>query len=181
MASCPRCRGRSLSPTLLAEGLPAKGCKSCGGVLLDLLSYRAWADQAGIDAAARNESRSSVQSDDTSHAISCPNCSAVMTKVRVSASMDNKLDFCANCDEVWLDGGEWKQLQDLGLRKSLGAVFTEPWQRRVRKEIAEHKREELLRRRFGEDFARLAEIRKLVQEHPQYEHILAWFGDRSDR
>ena len=179
MATCPKC-SRTFSPTLLAEGLSAKGCKSCGGALVDLLAYRAWADRAGIEADTQNEGAAAVEIDDTRQAISCPNCSAVMTKYRLSASADNKLDFCANCDEVWLDGGEWNQLQNLGLRRTLGAVFTEPWQRRLRREMAEDSRESVLRRRFGADFERISEFREWVQEHPQYERILAWLRDRSD-
>lgn len=179
MANCPKCSGRKLSPTLLADGLSSKVCASCGGVLVDLLAYRAWADQAGLDSAGAG-TPGAVEIDDTRQAISCPNCSAIMTKFRLAATADNKLDFCGNCDEVWLDGGEWQQLDDLGLRESLGSVFTEPWQRRVGAEIAEQSRESVLRRRFGEDFERIAEIRAWIQAHPQYDHILPWLGDRGD-
>lgn len=179
MARCPKC-SRPFSPTLLAEGLSAKGCKSCGGALVDLLAYRAWAERAGIDASTDTKSGSAVAVDDTSQAISCPNCSAVMIKYRLSASADNKLDFCANCDEVWLDAGEWNQLADLGLRRTLGAVFTAPWQRHLREEIAERSRESLLRERFGGDFERISEIRAWIQGHPQCEYILAWLRDRGD-
>lgn len=175
MATCPKC-SRTFSPTLLAEGLSAKGCKTCGGALVDLLAYRAWAERAGIEAARRNDTATVI--DDTSQAIACPNCSAIMTKYRLSAAADNKLDFCANCDEVWLDGGEWSQLEDLGLRRKLGAVFTEPWQKRLREEMAEDSRESVLRERFGEDYERIAEIRAWIRAHPQYEYILAWLGDR---
>lgn len=179
MASCPKCNYQTLSPTLLAEGLSAKACGSCSGALVDLLAYRAWADRAGIDITDDSHLRT-VETDDTSEAILCPNCSAIMTKFRFSAETENRLDFCANCDAVWLDAGEWNQLQDLGLRERLGSVFTEPWQRHVREEIAEDKREALLRRRFGEDFARLSEMREWVQAHPKYESIMAWLRDHDD-
>lgn len=179
MASCPKCKNRSLSPTLLADGLPAKACKACGGTLVDLLAYRAWAEQSGIDA-ANSSGRSEAEVDDTSQAISCPHCGAVMTKFRLSASAANRLDFCSNCDEAWLDRGEWKQLEDMGLRRSLGSVFTEPWQRHVREEIAEHSRESALRQRFGADFERISEFRSWAQGHPRYEFILAWLRDRGE-
>lgn len=163
---------------MLADGLSAKGCAACGGALIDLLAYRAWADQKGIDAVTANTT-GGADVEDTKHAISCPNCSAVMTKFRLDASADNKLDFCAQCDEVWLDSGEWQQLENLGLRKSLGAVFTEPWQHHIRAEILQHAHESWLREQFGDDFDRVADFRAWVQEHPQYEKILAWLRNRS--
>lgn len=177
MADCPRCRGRALAPTLLAAGLSAKGCSNCGGALVDLLAYRAWAEHAGAGEPGSG-ANTSIEIDDTGAAISCPNCSAIMTKFRPAASAANKLDFCSNCDEVWLDAGEWKQLEDLGLREKLGTVFTEPWQRHVREELAELSREAVLRRRFGSDFERIADVRKWVLNHPQREYILAWLADR---
>ena len=177
MTSCPKCRGRALSPTWLAEGLSAKGCQACGGTLVDLLAYRAWAHQKGVDTVSAG-SASGVAIDDTKQAIPCPNCDAVMTKFRLAASADNKVDFCSNCDEVWLDGGEWQQLEDLGLRQNLGSVFTEPWQRHVRAGIADQAHESLLRERFGGDFGRIAEFRAWVVQHPEYERIMAWLRDR---
>ena len=174
MTACPKCEEAELSPTLLAAGLSARACGSCEGALVDLLAYRAWSDQAGIDGAQASDS---VEIDDTRQAISCPNCSAVMTKFRLAAAADNRLDFCAHCDAAWLDGGEWQQLENLGLRRQLGSVFTQPWQRRIREEISGQSREEVLRQRFGQDYDRIAEIRDWVQRHPQYEYILAWLGD----
>ena len=101
-----------------------------------------------------------------------------MTKFRVNASAENKLDFCAHCDEVWLDSGEWQQLEDLGLRRSLGSIFTDPWQQHIRAEASGRAHESWLREQFGEDFERIARFRSWVREHPQREKILAWLTDR---
>ena len=177
MANCPKCPNRSLSPTLLAPGLSAKGCQSCRGTLVDLLAYRAWAEQSGIDA-AEVSSASSIKIEDTSQAIACPHCGSVMIKYRVSASAKNRLDFCARCDKAWLDGGEWTQLHDLGIRENLGSVFTEPWQRRVHSDLAEQSKEAMLRQKLGEEFGRLAELRAWLQNHPDREYILAWLASR---
>ena len=191
MTGCPKCRGRALSPVILDENLPAKGCKACGGVLLDLLAYRLWADRKGVDSVesgatsatgvatnAMSSAASAQEVADTTQAIPCPNCTAVMTKFRVVASAGNKLDYCPQCDEVWLDSGEWQQLEDLGLRRSLGSVFTEPWQRHVRAEISEKMHESRLREWFGADYDRVADFRAWAQAHPSYEKILAWLRDR---
>lgn len=179
MSDCPKCSKRALTPTLLAPGLSAKGCHSCSGVLVDLLSYRAWADQKGIDS-VEDVSATVREIEDTENAISCPNCSSVMIKYRLSKSADNMLDFCERCDVTWLDGGEWGQLSDVGLQHSLGTVFTEPWQRKVRSELSQQIRESVLRERFGQDYERLKEFRDWLHSHPKFESILAWIGNRND-
>jgi len=179
MSACPKCSVRKLVPTLLAPGLPSKSCHSCGGVLVDLLSYRAWADQRGIDS-VENKSAAAREIEDTENAVACPNCSSVMVKYRMSKTTNNRLDFCEKCDVTWLDGGEWDQLSDVGLQHSLGTVFTQPWQRKIRQELAEQLREEVLRQRFGEDYERIKEFRSWVQDHPKYELILAWLGNREN-
>jgi len=101
-----------------------------------------------------------------------------MTKYRLSSSVDNKLDYCANCDVAWLDDGEWGQLDNMGLRMNLGTVFTQPWQRRVREDQVKQLRNLSLQEKFGQDFSRLSEFRSWLLAHPQYAEILAWFGNR---
>jgi Zn-finger nucleic acid-binding protein len=179
MASCPKCQTPTLMPTMLSGGLSVKGCSRCGGVLVDLLAYRAWADQRGIDVAGAPRPSAGLV-DDTSRAIACPNCAAVMIKYRIASEAGNKLDYCANCDEVWLDGGEWQQLEDLGLQLNLGTLLTEPWQRRVRHEAAARTRDARLREQLGADFARIAEFREWLNRHPQRARIAAWLADPGD-
>ncbi len=178
MASCPKCPTKVLSPTLLAAGLSAKGCRSCHGVLLDLLSYRAWSDLSGIDTVDSNDKGSEVEVDDTRQAIVCPNCGALMTKYKISSEIDNKLDYCANCDEAWLDGSEWAQLADMGLRMNLGTIFTEPWQRRVRTDSAESNQEALRQEKYGEDYEKIIQFRDWLSAHPHREAILAILAHR---
>jgi Zn-finger nucleic acid-binding protein len=178
MPSCPKCQTHSLTATLLAPGLPARECGSCRGVLIDLLAYRAWAEQNGGDSGAGEDRATPAGIDDTSRAIACPRCAGLMTKYRPSALSDNRLDYCAHCDTAWLDGGEWAELADLGLRRSLGRIFTEPWQRRLHEGTVRQSRQRRLRERLGDDYAQIAQFRAWALEHPRYADILAWIADR---
>ena len=43
---CPSCNSYKLKPTKLDYSLPARACNKCGGVLISLLNYRAWAEDS---------------------------------------------------------------------------------------------------------------------------------------
>ena len=53
--------------------------------------------------------------------MACPKCSRLTLRLAVQ-------DFCFQCEEVWLDRGEWAYLQHTRLR----AVSTDAYQRRMR-------------------------------------------------
>ena len=179
MASCLKCKNSSLLPTKLSSGLTARGCKKCDGVLVDLVAYRAWAEQQGIDTIAPTGSVS-TQVEDSPQAMLCPNCVRIMTKFRLSADADNRLDFCNHCDVAWLDSGEWNQLQEMGLRSHLGSVFSEPWQRRVRESRSMRINEEHLRERFGVDFERIKDFKNWLMSRPDRDDIVGWIAYSSD-
>ena len=175
MATCPKCDDRLLLPTVLTAGLSARGCHSCSGALLDLVGYRAWADQRGIDAASTEGGRD-VSIDDTTKAVLCPNCTRIMTKFRVAPDAENRIDHCGACDAAWLDGGEWTQLENMGLRENLGSVFSEPWQRRLREADTWRMNDETLRERFGEDYDRIVDFKYWLQGRPDRQEILGWIS-----
>ena len=79
-----------------------------------------------------------------------------MTKYLVSGALNTRLDLCGNCDEAWLDGGEWQLLKSLELGNALPSVFTDSWQRKVRAERTELDRVERLKKRVGEEDAEQA-------------------------
>ena len=91
-----------------------------------------------------------------------------MLKFRISGSTSNKVDICSNCDEAWLDEGEWELLGSLKIQHKLNAIFTEPWQRNIREEnanLAQEKRfEELL---CNEEYEKLVDLKEWINNHPK--------------
>jgi len=182
MSHCPRCVDRPLEPIRLAAGdLPALGCAGCNGALLSLTSYRDWRDRTGADVAA-NTAPATGDVDDTRSLLRCPKCAAFMTKYRFSTEARNQIDLCGHCDEVWLDDGEWELLARFALSSQLAAVFTRPWQHRLRNEEARQRAESRWSDTLGEDYARAVEIRRWLSEHPKGKELMAYlYLSQTDR
>ncbi|MDO3385369.1 zf-TFIIB domain-containing protein [Gilvimarinus sp. SDUM040013] len=173
---CPTCKNNNLSPTKLDEELPVLGCRDCGGTLVSLLYYRDWAERSANNDEIDSEV-SVEQPEDSQTALSCPKCQRLMTKYTISGSTNNKLDLCGSCDEAWIDGGEWELLKSLKLSKNFPAVFSDVWQRKVRKEISEAKHIERFTEILGsEDTEKANQFRLWIKDHPRRAEILFFVG-----
>ena len=197
---CPHCQTSDLKPTLIEHSLPAMGCDTCHGSLVSLLYYRHWAetqkpapaDAAQPPAAAMPAASASAvpapaaavpaaaaipaaaaHSTDTTRAVMCPKCARLMTKYKLAGGISNRVDVCNTCDEAWLDGGEWELLEALQLNLTMPAIFTEAWQRRLRRELSEDTRRSILRRLVGDEgAARVEEFRTYLAGSGHKSHIL---------
>jgi Zn-finger nucleic acid-binding protein len=149
---CPKCKTSDLRAGRIEEDLPAAGCPTCQGALVSLLYYRDWAERHRADPRT-NPVTTSVIGDaaDTSTAMKCPKCGRLMTKYKISGCVSNRLDVCPGCDEAWLDGGEWELLKALELSHNMPKVFTEQWQRGIRRQVAEDNRRNALKKLIGDD------------------------------
>lgn len=169
---CPKCRNEVLKPAKLEEGLPAMGCPACDGALLSLLYYRDWAERATLPSPEQTANELSDEQD-AKAALCCPKCSRIMTKYSIAGSVDTRLDLCGNCDEAWLDGGEWSTLKALELAQKLPAVFSDQWQRRVRMERTELDRVERLTRLVGHaDAEKAVDVKKWLASTANRAQIL---------
>lgn len=158
---CPRCKTPDLKPTMIEEYLPGMACADCEGSLVSLLYYRHWAEtQKPAASAAAPDATAAVETTDTTSAITCPKCSRVMMKYRLTGRVSNRVDVCTSCDEAWLDGGEWELLEALQLSHMMPSIFTDEWQRRIRREVTEETRRTILTRLIGaEGVARVEAFR----------------------
>jgi Zn-finger nucleic acid-binding protein len=148
---CPHCKTADLRPTMIEEYLPAMGCGTCHGSLVSLLYYRHWAETRNAPVAEPEDAAAVHETTDTTTAITCPKCARVMAKFKITGRIANRLDVCSMCDEAWLDGGEWELLEALQLSLKMPAIFTDSWQRRIRRELTEETRRSILARLIGED------------------------------
>ena len=177
---CPKCKTTDLHPTKMEQGLLGMGCNECQGLFVSLLYYRDWAERFGINTSDNSEKGSELQVEDVENthvAMGCPKCSRIMTKYRVSSEYSNRLDLCANCDEVWLDKGEWSLLKALDLGTKMPAVFTEQWQTQVRQQVTEANRRQRFVDMLGEDVVKEADsVREWMSDSPLRAQILLYLS-----
>jgi Zn-finger nucleic acid-binding protein len=172
---CPHCKTSDLKPTMIDEYLPAMGCGTCHGCLLSLLYYRHWAETQKEPATAAPNAQAALETTDTTTAITCPKCARVMAKYKLSGRVSNRLDVCSTCDEAWLDGGEWELLEALHLSHKIPTIFTDAWQRRIRRELTEESRREILARMIGADgTARVEEFRAWLAKNQHRSSIMTY-------
>jgi Zn-finger nucleic acid-binding protein len=163
---------------MLAENLAAYSCGNCLGTLVSLVAYRAWRENTGrgripMASVAILDPPSDVDPPDSTGAKRCPKCRALMSKYRISAQKANRLDYCAHCEEVWLDDGEWQLVESLATAGELVKVFTQAWQYAVRAGVSHGMEEQRLREMLGESYERVVKFAEWLAEQPAKQEILA--------
>src|SRR6185295_12697793 len=160
MALCPQCDHSVLVHTLLTDNLAGYSCGKCLGTLVSLVSYRAWRESAAGREALRATPAAIADADppDSVGAKKCPKCLSLMSKYRISADKTNRLDYCAHCEEIWLDDGEWQLVEGLVSSGEFTRVFTQGWQYAVRAELTGAMEEQRLRTLLGTDFERVEDF-----------------------
>ncbi|MDD2759634.1 MAG: zf-TFIIB domain-containing protein [Methylomonas sp.] len=172
--NCPTCKTLRLKPIKLDHDLPAEGCEQCQGALVSLLGYRIWLERHPVESqlAADRQSAGRVESEDTGHALICPKCAGLMSKYRIAAETENKIDLCVRCNEVWLDNGEWALIKSLELADKLPRIFYDSWQKQIRHNHSQALREQKFKELLGDDYDEIARIKAWIEGHPQRRTLL---------
>lgn len=174
---CPKCKTVKLQPTRLEEDLPVMGCPSCDGILVSLLYYRDWAERSTLPMDVETVELAIAEENDTKAAMTCPKCARLMTKYQITGGQANRLDVCSSCDEAWIDSGEWTLLKSLELAKDLPRIFTDSWQKKIRKQTTEKQRYERLESIVGpEDAQRAREFREWLDGKSNKSTIVHYIG-----
>jgi len=171
---CPTCANSELRDTTLDEHLPAQSCPDCRGTLLSLIAYRDWRASHAAPIDAIEDSGEASHVDDNKAMLRCPQCKGFMTKFRFSADTRNHIDLCDRCDQVWLDHGEWRLVEQLARSGQLAKIFDANWQKKLREEQARRRGEERWAAQLGEDYARARELRAWLALHPKGKELLAY-------
>jgi Zn-finger nucleic acid-binding protein len=159
---------------MLADNLAGYSCGKCLGTLVSLVAYRAWRERATRDALADSATAATdVDAPDSIGAKKCPKCRSLMSKYRISSDKANRLDYCAHCEEVWLDDGEWRLVESLVNTGELTRVFTQAWQYAVRTGVSNAMEEQRLRELLGTDYERVARFADWLQQQDAKQEILA--------
>ena len=168
---CLSCKNAELEPKELESGLLVAACPACEGALVSLMNYRYWLDQthgvAGGEKAGDEASPAVLTG-----ARCCPKCNRLMTKYQVGPTSAHQLDLCSSCDEAWLDRGEWQLLKKLDLHGKLPKIFTDAWQRNIRKAKHEAALNDRYEKLLGaEDFAKAYEFKHWLYQNAHREDI----------
>jgi Zn-finger nucleic acid-binding protein len=173
-APCPSCRQQLLRPILLQPGLPAHACPECSGVLLSLVAWRGWREAVPEALESLSAGSTDAEVKDNRSALSCPKCSGFMTKYRIAAESGNHIDYCAHCEEIWLDRGEWALLARYEVAHQLSKIFTQPWQSKVRSAEARQRQEQRFRDLFGPDYERARATQEWLADHSRGRELMAY-------
>lgn len=172
---CPACKKRSLKATRIAHGLPGYTCSSCQGCLIDILSYRMWLEGRPPGNTSQADLPECVE--DSSKAVMCPKCAKIMMKFNISGDVNNRLDLCSYCGEVWLDGGEWQLLEQLNLTDKLPQIFSDPWQKQIRKGKIEQGIEQKYESILGQEvYQKVKQFREWLLEQKRSSEILDYLN-----
>ncbi len=162
---CPQCAAGSLSPIKLEPSLAALGCNQCDGALLSLVAYRLWRELHVTEVLP--EVYHATEPVEPGAAILCPRCKRIMLRFRYTTESANVLDVCSHCDDVWLQENEWCFLKGRSLQGDLTAIFTEPWQRSLRKKRTRAAMEVEWEQRLGPELhSQAREMRSRLHDHP---------------
>ncbi|CAA0107507.1 Uncharacterised protein [BD1-7 clade bacterium] len=166
---CQTCAGYALKPVELAPGLIAAQCSKCDGASIAMLNLRFWIEQQPQDPPSASSEVMDV--DDVVGARQCAKCQRLMTKYRVSNAINNRLDVCHSCDEVWFDKGEWQAIVNAGLITDLPAKLTDAGQRALREADRLAREKAFFAQAIGEGFDRVDEFRDWLRDHPNAPEI----------
>jgi Zn-finger nucleic acid-binding protein len=174
---CPVCEPRqSLDPVHLEGGqLAARECAHCGGNWIRTADYWKWRAMHGENRPVTAPPPEPVPVHDAPGLKRCPDCDYVLARYRIGHDVPFTVDRCRNCDGVWLDRDEWRQLVARNLHDDLPMIFDDAWQRSVRRDENRRTTEESFRRRLGAgDYARAREMRAWLDAHPKRSELLAY-------
>jgi len=174
MAQCPQCAESPLVHAMLTEGLAGYCCGKCLGTLVSLVSYRVWRERAGAHALPpATPAIADTAAADSIGAKKCPKCRSLMSKYRISADRANRLDYCAHCEEIWLDDGEWQLVESLVMSGDFTKLFTQAWQFAVRADIADAMLEHRLRELLGAEYDRFEAFARWLDAQEAKPEIMA--------
>jgi len=171
---CTQCKEHSLEPLEVEEKLLAAACQNCEGLLMPLLNYRYWLSSHG----KVNPTEFEIdQVEDNHQAVICPKCSRFMLKYRIDVDESNRIDFCANCGEVWLDKGEWELLKALGLHDKLPRITTDSWQEHIRAQFKKDRLEGRYKSMLGEAaFYKAADFKMWLDKQENKQDIVNYLS-----
>jgi Zn-finger nucleic acid-binding protein len=183
---CPKCRA-DLVNGILSDMLLTKHCSECEGDWVSADKYRRW--QAEHSSLPTNPA-SLVKNYDLPHTPSpwdektatCPECSRIMSRGKVSLKQPFYIEHCMTCGGTWFDRGEWEILETIGLHTNIEQFFSATWQSQVRASQAITRERQALIDKVGTDLAqKIFDLADVLEKHPNGDFGAAYLMRRFDR
>src|SRR4051794_9858505 len=146
--NCPVCKSSKLTSKELDKSLTSLNCSVCDGNWISGVEYWHWLEEHGANLPERDADTSSLEGQDTTDPLDCPECRWRMVKYMVGHGEDFSLDQCHGCRGLWLDKGEWERLQAKNLHDGLHGMLTSFWQNEARRDTTRRRAE----RRYVQKF-----------------------------
>ena len=157
--NCTSCKNGVLSPSFMDGQFRAHTCSNCGGNWVLIEDYVSWKERNADYQFSEEIKIEESEVSETKKAIICPISGTIMTKYRISAQNEHRIDYSYAVGGLWLDKGEWELLKAEGLAGCLNAVVTQHWQRNIRQNNAQQNFAEIYEAKFGKE--KYAEIKKM--------------------
>lgn len=170
---CSSCKNGNLEQSYFEGLFACHSCSSCGGDLILLGDFLRW-QELNPKAELSVEAEVDVVVEDTSRAMLCPLSGTLMTKYRIAADTEHRLDLSPSINAVWLDKGEWNLLKEKGLADKLADIFTDHWQRGVREEESSEVLEDLYERRFGGHYEQVKAFKSVLKSMSNRQEVVAY-------
>ena len=112
--------------------------------------------------------------EETSKAMICPLSGTIMTKYRIAANTEHRLDLSPSINAVWLDKGEWDLLKEKGLANKINNIFTSHWQHSIHEEETSDLVNELYKKKFGEHYEEIKAFKKTINKIKNPREVVAY-------
>lgn len=190
MYYCPKESGIELQNGELTPGLKTQCCPDCGGVWLAAEAYSNWQRQQ-IDPDAPfvlsilplSLNLPFRGSPLDNRAGLCPACRHYLVRGRINLKTGSFfVERCPNCKGYWCDQGEWQILEKLGLHTHLEQIFSGDWQAQLRDlELAEREKQATIEKLGPEIAAKLFDLARLLEDHPNGDFGVAYLMRRFEQ
>lgn len=176
---CPIHPNTALEHHVIEPGITVKKCPKCGGIWMPMAAYWSWRKtlEAPLPNLDAEQGGNDVELIDSEAGKRCPFDGAFLIRHKVGHGIDFHIDRCGRCGGVWLDAGEWEELQRRQMHDDLHLIFTSSWQAEVRRQRRTKAEEDLLVRRLGNsDYKKAVETKRWIDSHKENETLPALLG-----
>jgi len=174
---CPVCEEKNFERVGLPSGLQALHCTECGGHWINSFQYWLWKDKQS-KIVPESLVPSALVAQDILKPKECPECGRFLYRYDVGRETNFSIERCEHCRGIWFDKNELEILHDKNLHDEVHFVFSQPWQRRVRKEHTQQVKENALRRLIGVgSVQKVKEFKKWFITQKEQSTIIAFLID----
>ena len=170
---CSSCKNGNLERGYFEGLFACHTCSNCGGDLILLGDFLRW-QELNPKAELSVDAKVDVVAEDTSRAMLCPLSGTLMTKYRIAADTEHRLDLSPSINAVWLDKGEWDLLKEKGLANNLNEIFTSHWQRGIREAETAEMLEGMYFKKFGDRYSEVKAFKDVIKDMKNKAEVVAY-------